>query len=455
MTARIEHPKVFISYCQESKDFADRVLKFSNKLRNEGIDTTLDQYYQSPEEGWPTWMYKNILEADFVIMICTEEYNKRFMGITEPGVGRGVKWESKIILQNLYNNDSLNNKYIPVIFDHDDAKHVPIPLQGATIYNVNNDEEYEALCWRLRGINPNEKSDLGKLKPLKPKERKSLIVWRNIFLFEDSMFFTFAMEPARWDDSGKILTGLINATLFVWQDGEWVAIWDLPEIAQAVVWDGDPDYFKPIELFVVEQKDIALVVASLGVQLNHPHSSIVALIVERYGNVFLKFSGFGIVTSMKKQNNIVEILFESPSKGYQVHMFTIREGQYYHEQLPVSQYRPEGSIVEARFIIVHGFQDKIVASEKDTLEAKVGQSIIFVPENKETAERFDSGDVIIYTDAWNGPPLTQCEANHLHEVFYTFLEPGTVSFLLVLQNNESYPDIGATTKPTFKVIVKQ
>ena len=130
MTARIEHPKVFISYCQESKDFADRVLKFSNKLRNEGIDTTLDQYYQSPEEGWPTWMYKNILEADFVIMICTEEYNKRFMGITEPGVGRGVKWESKIILQNLYNNDSLNNKYIPVIFDHDDAKHVPIPLQG-------------------------------------------------------------------------------------------------------------------------------------------------------------------------------------------------------------------------------------------------------------------------------------------------------------------------------------
>lgn len=457
MATRTENPKVFISYCQQNKEFADRVLKFSNKLRSEGIDTILDQYIQSPDEGWTRWMVNSISEADFVIMICTEEYNNRIMCKTEPGIGRGVKWEGKMIFQNLYNDDSLNNKFIPVIFDYDDAQYVPMPLQDATIYNVNVDEEYEALYWRLRGINPKQKPNLGGLKPLMPKERKSLFLWRNISLFDDSMIFTFGMEPTRWDNSGEMLTGLIYATLFVWQDGEWVAVWDLPKTVETDIWGGDPDYSKQyaIEPLLVHQQDIALVVARLGVQLNHPHSSIVALTVERSDNVVLKFSGFGIVTSMKKQKNTVEVLLESPSKGYQVHMFTLREGKYYHEQLPVSQYRPEGSIIEARFIIAHGFQDKIVASENDILDAKVGQSIVFVPENKETAERFDNGDVIIYTDAWNGPPLTQCEANHLHEIFYTFNKPDIVSFLLVPRSAERSSDMGTTAKPTFKVIVKQ
>jgi hypothetical protein len=104
---------------------------------------------------------------------------------------------------------------------------------------------------------------------------------------------------------------------------------------------------------------------------------------------------------------------------------------------------------------VHCFQDKIVASENDILDAKVGQLIVFVPGNEEAAERFDNGDVIIYTDAWNGPPLTQCEANHLHEMFYAFLKPGTVSFLLVPRSAERSSDMGTTAKPTFKVIVKQ
>jgi histidyl-tRNA synthetase len=70
-----QNPKVFISYCQQSKEFSDSVLEFSNKLRKEGIDTVLDQYIQSPDEGWPRWMVNNIAAANFVIMICTEEYN--------------------------------------------------------------------------------------------------------------------------------------------------------------------------------------------------------------------------------------------------------------------------------------------------------------------------------------------------------------------------------------------
>lgn len=171
-----KHTKVFISYCQQDKEFSDSVLNFSNRLRSDGIDTVLDQYIQSPPEGWPRWMANNISNSDFVLMICTNEYNNRVMGKTKTGVGRGVKWEGNLIYQQLYNGDSLNTRFIPVIFDEKDEQYIPPPVQGATNYYIRKEEEYEALYWRLRGINPKEKPTLGKLKPLQPKERKSLFV---------------------------------------------------------------------------------------------------------------------------------------------------------------------------------------------------------------------------------------------------------------------------------------
>ncbi|MFD2370064.1 TIR domain-containing protein [Brevibacillus gelatini] len=171
-----KNPKVFISYCQESLEFSDRVLNFSNKLRSEGIDTILDQYEESPKEGWPRWMVNSINESDYIIVICTQEYLKRLMGKTDKGIGKGVKWESNIIYQHLYNDDSLNERFIPVIFHETDTKFIPMPLQGATYYDISKPERYERLYWRLRGVNKKEKPQLGKLRPLPEKERKSLFI---------------------------------------------------------------------------------------------------------------------------------------------------------------------------------------------------------------------------------------------------------------------------------------
>lgn len=177
MNNSIEYnPKVFISYCQQNEAFSNMVLNFSNKLRAEEIDTELDQYITSPHEGWPRWMDNRIAESDYVIMVCTEEYNNRVIGKTKAGTGRGVKWEGNIIYQHLYNSDSLNSKFIPVVFTKEDINYIPTPIQGATHYNIGNLSEYNALYWRLREINPKEKPDLGKLRSLPAKERKSLYV---------------------------------------------------------------------------------------------------------------------------------------------------------------------------------------------------------------------------------------------------------------------------------------
>jgi len=120
--------KVFISYSHDSEEHAKRVLSFTNLLVKDGIDCILDQYTPHPAEGWPRWMDRNITEADFVFMICTRTYYNRVMGLEETGTGPGVKWEGNLIYNKLYKNDSVNEKFIPVLFKHEDAKYIPGPL---------------------------------------------------------------------------------------------------------------------------------------------------------------------------------------------------------------------------------------------------------------------------------------------------------------------------------------
>jgi SEFIR domain len=46
--------ELFISYGWDNGHHVKAVLTLSNRLRSEGIDCVLDQYEQSPPEGWPS-----------------------------------------------------------------------------------------------------------------------------------------------------------------------------------------------------------------------------------------------------------------------------------------------------------------------------------------------------------------------------------------------------------------
>jgi tetratricopeptide (TPR) repeat protein len=139
--------KVFISYTHDSVEHMDRVLALSNSLRSEGIDCRIDQYEQSPADGWPQWCDRQVEKSDFVLVACTETYLRRFKGEEAPGIGLGGTWEGHIITQELYNAQGKNTKFIPIIFLTEDAAHVPLVLQGASRYAVP--DEYEPLYRRL------------------------------------------------------------------------------------------------------------------------------------------------------------------------------------------------------------------------------------------------------------------------------------------------------------------
>jgi hypothetical protein len=95
-------------------------------------------------------MEKRIEWAEFVLIIFTETYQRRFRGDEEPGFGRGSTWEGTIIRQHLYNNQLAYTKFIPVVFSSQGLNHVPIIFNGNDKYILENEKSFGDLCYRLR-----------------------------------------------------------------------------------------------------------------------------------------------------------------------------------------------------------------------------------------------------------------------------------------------------------------
>lgn len=159
------HPIVFISYSHDSDEHRQRVLDLSERLRLK-YETRLDRYVNgSPPQGWPRWMLDQFDEATHVLVICTATYYKRFRGKEVSGVGKGVDWEGNVITQKLYDDKSLNNRFIPIVFEPADTAHIPEPLRPYTYYQPTSDDGYEQLLDAIEGTAGIEPAPVGERKP--------------------------------------------------------------------------------------------------------------------------------------------------------------------------------------------------------------------------------------------------------------------------------------------------
>ena len=158
--------KVFISYSHDSPEHENRILGLSDQLREQGIDCIIDQYEQSPEEGWPLWCEKQVQAASYVLVACTETYLRRLRKQEESWRGLGATWEGHIITQELYNTQGKNDKFIPIIFCPNDVQFIPLSLQGFTHYQL--EDGYDALYRRLTAQSLIIKPTLGSLKGMAP-----------------------------------------------------------------------------------------------------------------------------------------------------------------------------------------------------------------------------------------------------------------------------------------------
>ena len=187
---------VFISYSHDSDELCDKVLELSNWLRSQGVDANIDQYEGSPAEGWPRWTEAQIRDAQFVLVVCTNMYQKKATLQVADDVGLGTKWETNIIENILYESGSITNKFIPVVFNNDDVRYILTPLKGQTYYNLDYKQKKEDLKNRLLGIKKNKKPPLGSYQPLEFKTAKP--------------------------DARLLITGVIDTS--IWDKAKWKGV---------------------------------------------------------------------------------------------------------------------------------------------------------------------------------------------------------------------------------------
>jgi hypothetical protein len=186
-------PRVFISYSHDSEDHKNHVQELSERLLADGIDCHLDVYEPSPPEGWPRWMSTQIDQAEFVLVICTETYNRRADGKESPGVGHGANWEGLLITQQIFEDAGRNNKFIPVLLREYDALHVPKFLKPYSRYCVETPKGLEDLYRRLTAQPAIVKPPLGPLKDLSGQPQKTDQKLKEDF--DKSKIFSTSNEP--------------------------------------------------------------------------------------------------------------------------------------------------------------------------------------------------------------------------------------------------------------------
>ena len=146
--------KVFISYSHDSEDHKQYIRELADRLRSQqGFDCYIDQYLlpSFPPEGWIKWMRDHINQADYVLLICTPLYRKRYERNLEAiEGGKGVAFEGLLISQILYNQYFRNTKFIPIILEKGSYGDVPLELQDYITYQLP--DSYQMLCDLIKGI---------------------------------------------------------------------------------------------------------------------------------------------------------------------------------------------------------------------------------------------------------------------------------------------------------------
>ena len=158
-------PKVFVSYSHDSLEHKKWVLDLATKLRNNGVDASLDQWDLQPGDDLPAFMERNLSAADRVLMVCTTPYVEK----ANSGKG-GVGYEKMIITSDLMQNID-SRKIIPVIRQHGSSD-VPTFLKSKLYLDFSRSDQmefsFDELVRTIHGKPLFEKPPIGH-NPFQPK----------------------------------------------------------------------------------------------------------------------------------------------------------------------------------------------------------------------------------------------------------------------------------------------
>lgn len=166
--------KVFISYSWDSDEHKAWVKHLADRLFAEGVDVVLDQYEAQSGDNVTYFMERAVTDTDKVLLILTESYKTK-----ADGRGGGVGYEYSMINAEWYNQQTNNNKFIPILRGKDANKCKPVFLNSVIHIDMSNDalfeEKFKELYFRVYDepmlLKPEvgQRPDFDKLRPASPQ----------------------------------------------------------------------------------------------------------------------------------------------------------------------------------------------------------------------------------------------------------------------------------------------
>lgn len=164
MKAKIENPKIFISYAWGDKENQNRVLFFASSLMSDGIDVIIDKWNLREGNDKYAFMEKSVTDSSVTnVLILLDPLYASKADTKEGGVGT----ETQIISPEIYEKTA-QTKFLPVVFSRNEDGAIPKPifLRGTVHFDLSQDdsydEEYQRLVKTLYGVEIHKKPELGK-----------------------------------------------------------------------------------------------------------------------------------------------------------------------------------------------------------------------------------------------------------------------------------------------------
>lgn len=241
---------------------------------------------------------------------------------------------------------------------------------------------------------------------------------------------------------------VLTAVLVLRKDtGQWVVVWRSPE---EKVFTGSGDEFPTVDLASLTAGNEALVavdLVELGASASFHRFAVYRLEGSRSVAVEDQWDAVNSAMEVYENEILIRANFPQPQRILRRNDDgTLSVTVIGPSELARAKASAGGAQV-AQFVL-DGTDVRPVGS--DTLTVKAGDTIVFVPADERTQKAFDAGEILIYSNAWNGPPLTAARANVLPEPSYTFPATGEFHFALVYQSST---DTQGVLNPTFTVIV--
>ena len=131
-------PKAFISYSWDDEGHKAWVLNLANRLRSNGVDVILDRYYLTAGKSVTHFVENSLRDAQKVIIIFTPNYKLK----ADKRDG-GVGYEYSIMNISLYQNQSGNDKIVPVLRTGSMSDSIPDFMQQYIHIDLRNDATFE------------------------------------------------------------------------------------------------------------------------------------------------------------------------------------------------------------------------------------------------------------------------------------------------------------------------